>query len=341
MLSAMRADHSCPRGELRTITIDSQALKNNLLGDPTVREVHLYTPAGYDSAAAIPLLVDVVGFTGSGFSHTNWKNFSENVPERADRLIASGAMPPVAIAFPDCFTRLGGNQYINSRAMGNWEDFLIDEMLPAIEQQVGCGGPGKRGIFGKSSGGYGAMIHALRRADTWSAAACHSGDMAFEMVYGFDFPRVLKSLAKHDNSIEAWMKAFESAPKPSNDDVHVLMMFAMAATYDPNPDAFCGIQLPVDPHTCEYIADRWNEWLAWDPVHLVDDHADNLRSLKGLYIDCGDIDQYHLVYGARRMHRALQRLDIEHRYEEFPDDHSNIDYRMDHSLPFLAKALSA
>jgi len=336
----MRVDRTAARGQLRRITIDSKALEGNMLGDPTTRAVDIYTPPGFSEGTPLPLLVDLVGFTGSGLYHTNWMSFQENVPERADRLIASGEMPPVVIAFPDCFTRLGGNQYINSLAMGNWEDFLIDEMLPAIESSLGCGGPGKRGVFGKSSGGYGAMIHAMRRSDTWSAAACHSGDMGFELTYGIDFPRTLASLAKHDLSIERWLSAFEANKKPSDDDVHVLMSLAMAATYDPTPNAFCGIQLPVDLHTCERIDERWQAWLAWDPVERVTDYADNLRSLAGLYIDCGDVDQYHLVYGARRLKRALDGLQIPHQYEEFADDHSKVDYRMDRSLPFLAEALT-
>jgi S-formylglutathione hydrolase FrmB len=336
----MRTDYQCKRGALRRISIDSKALEGNLLGDPTTRGVDVYTPPGYQPGTGVPLLVDVVGFTGSGFSHTAWKNFGENVPERADRLIGAGEMPPVAIAFPDCFTRLGGNQYINSAAMGRWEDFVIEEMLPAVEREFGCGGTGKRGIFGKSSGGFGAIIHAMRRADIWSAAACHSGDMAFELVYGTDFPRVLKSLAKQELSIEKWMNAFEAAPKHTDDDIHVLMMLAMAATYDPDPEAHLGIRLPVDLETLEYDQARWAKWLAWDPCLVADDHVDNLRSLKGLWIDCGDIDQYHLVYGARRLHRSLDRLGVTHVYEEFADDHTSIDYRMDRSLPYLAKALS-
>ena len=52
------------------------------------------------------------------------------------------------------------------------------------------------------------------------------------------------------------------------------------------------------------------------------------------------MDQYNLVYGARRMHRALRRLGVPHTYEEFADNHSSVDYRMDTSLPILAKALS-
>jgi poly(3-hydroxybutyrate) depolymerase len=321
------------------MVVDSQVLAGNLLGDPHRREVDVYVPAG--SADGLPLLVDLVGFTGSGLTHTAWRNFGENVPERLDRLIASGAMPPVMVAFPDCFTRLGGNQYINSAAMGRWEDFLVDEMLPAVERRFRCGGPGRRGLFGKSSGGYGAIVHAMRRADVWAAAACHSGDMGFELVYGADFPKTLRVLAGHGGSIEAFIRSVESREKHRDDEIHALMMLAMAATYDPDPSAYLGIRLPVDVETCQRIEERWQNWLAWDPLVLVEKHGPALRGMKALYIDCGDVDQYNLVYGARRFHRALERMDVPHRYEEFPDDHMKVDYRMDRSLPFLATALTA
>ncbi len=65
----------------------------------------------------------------------------------------------------------------------------------------------------------------------------------------------------------------------------------------------------------------------------------NLRSLRGLYLDCGSNDQYHLVHGARAFARALRAAGIAHRFEEFDDDHTNVDYRMDVSLPFLYEAL--
>ena len=183
-----------PTGSVSRITVESHALKDNMLGDPSVRVVDVYVPAGHDGRG-LPLLVDLVGFTGSGLSHTNWAGFRENLPERLDRLIGEQRMPPVVVAFPDCFTRLGGNQYINSASIGAWEDFLLHEMLPAIEQRFGCGGPGRRGVFGKSSGGYGAITHALRHSDIWAAAACHSGDMGFELCYLPDMPAVLRALA--------------------------------------------------------------------------------------------------------------------------------------------------
>ena len=189
-----------PRGRIEAIEVHSEALKNNLLGDPPDRSVAVYLPEGYDQTTDdYPMMVDIVGFTGSGFGHVGWKAFQENVPQQVDRLIASGAMGPVIVAFPDCFTTLGGNQYINSAAMGNWEDFLCDEMVPVLENRFRIRrGRDHRAIFGKSSGGYGALVHGLRRADTWAAIACHSGDLDFELCYRGDFPGVLRA------TLELW-----------------------------------------------------------------------------------------------------------------------------------------
>jgi hypothetical protein len=334
----MKKDASAA-GEIRRISIASEVLEGNLLGDSAERLVDVYIPAGID-AHGLPLLVDLVGFTAGGPAHTNWKNFAENVPERLDRLIASGAMAPCVVAFPDCFTKLGGNQYINSAGMGAWADFLIEEAVPAVEKTFHCGGGGRRGVFGKSSGGYGAMVHALLYPDFWSAAASHSGDVAFELVYLPEFPRLLRALATTGGSVGKWVDDFHAARKTRDADIHDLMTLAMCATYDPDPAAPYGVRLPVDPDTCELIAERWQNWLKWDPLTLVESRSEGLKRLKALYIDCGDIDQYNLVYGARRLHRALTRLGVTHVYEEFPDNHSSVDYRMDTSLPILSRALT-
>jgi hypothetical protein len=335
----MRRDASTPAGTVHRLWIESEVLKSNMLGDPARRMIDVYVPHGHDGRG-LPLLVDVVGFTAGGPAHTNWKNFGENLPERLDRLIAEGAMPGVVVALPDCFTKLGGNQYINSAAMGRWDDFLLQECVPFVEKTYGCGGGGRRGLFGKSSGGYGAMVHALMHPDFWSAAASHSGDMGHEWCHLPEFPSVLRALKTHNNDIKSWLTDFWSQKKTKDKDVHILMMLAMCASYDPDPSAFMGVRLPVDMHTCEVIPERWANFMKWDPVVMAETLGPGLKKLKALYIDCGDVDQYNLVYGARRMHRLLTRLDVPHLYEEFADDHSAVDYRMDVSLPILAKALA-
>ena len=93
-----------------------------------------------------------------------------------------------------------------------WENFLLDEMLPGIERRYGCGGPGRRGVFGKSSGGYGAITHAaapLRHL----VGAFHSDDMGFELCYLPDVPAALRALAGTENSIERWWRQLEAARK--------------------------------------------------------------------------------------------------------------------------------
>jgi Putative esterase len=205
--------------------------------------------------------MNLVGFTSSGLSQTNWAGFHENLPERLDRLIGEERMPRVVVAFPDCFTRLGGNQYINLASTGAWEDFLLHEMLPAIEHRFGCGGSGRRGVFGKSSGGYGAITHALRHSDIWAAAACHSGDMGFELCYLPDMPAVLRALACAENSIERWWQQLEAAKKHPEGSFKVINALAMAASYDPDPTQFRGIRLPVTFDTCEVIEERWANWM--------------------------------------------------------------------------------
>jgi S-formylglutathione hydrolase FrmB len=192
-------------------------------------------------------------------------------------------------------------------------------------------------LFGKSSGGYGAIVHGMLYADAWGAIACHSGDMAFDWVYRNDFPKTVMHLEQYDGDIAAFMENIEKSRKISGDDMHALMILAMAATYDPAPDLPYGVRLPVDTETSELDSDLWSRWLEWDPINLIEriNVQENLRSLKGLFIDCGKQDQYGLVFGARMLKKELDRLGIEHTYEEFSDNHSSIDYRMDVSLPYL------
>lgn len=335
----MRTDHDIPAGTVTSLWLESKLLQGNLLQDPARRRIDVYIPHGH-KGEQLPLLVDLAAFLSGGPAHGNWRNFGENLPERLDRLIATGVLPPVVVAMPDCFTRLGGNQYINSAAMGPWADVLIKEVVPLVEGIFDCGGQGRRGVFGKSSGGYGAMVHALHHADFWSAAASHSGDMAFELMFLPEFPGLLRELAAKNGDIEAWLNTFFGRNKQRGGDLHTLLLLAMCASFDPDPQAFMGIRLPVDSHTCELIPERWHNWLRWDPVNIAADRAEALNRLKLLFFDCGTADQYNLLYGNRRLHRLLDGKKVPHVYQEFEDNHSSIDYRLDVSLPMLVNALN-
>jgi hypothetical protein len=117
------------------------------------------------------------------------------------------------------------------------------------------------------------------------------------------------------------------------------MNVCMAATYDPDPRAPNGFRLPYDLETGELLPKRWKKWLEHDPINLVARHAKSLKSLRGIFIDCGWRDQYHIHYGTRILSKRLLAAGVQHRYEEFDDTHTDVDYRLDVSLPFLLKAL--
>jgi S-formylglutathione hydrolase FrmB len=331
------------RGRLDPFELESSALRGNALGDPHRRTVTVYLPPEYDRTPErrFPVFVDLAGFMSSGPAHVGWKAFEESVPERLERLVGRKAMGPVIAVFPDCWTRLGGNQYINSSAVGNYADHLVREILPEVDARYRTlADPKKRAVFGKSSGGYGAMIQAMKYARHWGAIACHSGDMYFDFCYRNDIPRVLTALAKFGGDPKKFIKDFYARPKADGDS-HTLMFLAMAASYDPDPEVPHGFRLPMDVHTGEVDEKRWARWLRHDPVELVKRAGvqKQLRSLRGLYIDCGNRDQYHLHYGARILRKRLRVARIPHHYEEFEDDHSGVGYRLDVSLPWLYKKL--
>jgi len=357
-----------PSGTLVVLEHVSRILKGNPLGDPHVRKVGVWLPPQYDGSGGkrFPVLYDLVGFTGSGLAHTNWKPFSDNVPERAARLIHEKKMGPCVIVFPDCFTALGGNQYVNSSAIGNYADYLTREIIPFVDGQFRTlASRERRGCFGKSSGGYGSIIHGMKYTKYWGAVADHSGDAYFDFVYWHDWPNTLNELAKYrvpkrragvydalrearrkglaqgkdDGRIKRFLSSVWKRDKLSGKEVMCMMNLCMAATYDPDPRAPLGFRIPFNAETGEVIGERWRKWRQHDPINLVARYRKNLKLLRGVYIDCGWRDQYHIQYGSRILSRRLAEAGVRHRYEEFDDDHSDIDYRMDVSLPFLYRAL--
>ena len=337
----VRPQSNWPKGEVVSFRHRSDVLKDNIWSDPAERDFHVYLPSGYtESGAAYVALWDFAAFSNAGPGHLNWKNQGENLPQRLDRLIGSGAMPPVVVPMPDCYNSLGGNQYVNSPAVGRYADYVVDELVPFLSKNVNViGHRDGRGVFGKSSGGYGALVHAMYYPETWGGLAAHAADIGFEWVYQPSFPRVAAVMSSFGGDPCRFLENFWRSDAPSSADFSVLIALAMAASYDPGDSPENAIRLPFDLHTCEMNAERWNRWLSHDPLRLVDSHVEQLASQHLLYIDVGNRDQYNIQYGTRAFCRRLEMLGVGHHFEEFNGTHSGMDWRLDISLPKLAGAL--
>jgi enterochelin esterase-like enzyme len=337
----VRPKDTWPQGEVACFRHHSDVLRDNVWSDPHERDFNVYLPPGYsESAEPFVALWDFAAFTNSGPGHLNWKNQGENLPQRLDRLIGSGKMPPVVVPMPDCYSSLGGNQYLNSPAVGCYADYVVDELVPFLSSHVNViEDRNGRGVFGKSSGGYGALVHAMYYPEIWGGLASHAGDIGFEWVYRPDFPRTAARLSEFGGDPIRFLKYFWGNKYPGSADYYTLMTLAMAASYDPGVSPQSPIQLPFDQHTLEMDMDRWGRWLSHDPLNLLESYVDQLTSLNMLYIDVGKRDQYNIQYGTRAFVRRLEKLGIGHHFEEFDGSHSGMDWRLDTSLPKLAKAL--
>ena len=333
-----------PRGRVVSDTFRSRVLAHNPLGDPAQRPLIVYLPPDYERAPGrrYPVIFVLAGFAESGPMLQNWQPFQPNLSDQLDLLTAHGLLGKGVIAvLPDCFTRYGGSQYLNSSAVGNYDDYLIQELVPYIDRAYRTLGDGSRGIMGKSSGGYGALTQAIRHPDVWQALACHSGDLLFELCYASDFP-IFCNIIGRAGGPESWFRGFEARRKKTDEDMAAIDIFAMAACYSPNPAASpFPFEFPFDLHTCERDPVIWQRWLALDPLFMVErpEVRQALQGLQLLFFDCGSRDEYMLHFGARALSRKLTAYAIQHEYEEFDDTHDNIAYRYDVSLPRLARVL--
>jgi len=330
------------KGRVEWISFASEVLRGNAAGDPHERTVPVYLPPSYDAEPArrYPVGYVLTGFTGRGRMLLNDNLWAAPLDARMDALIATGCGEMILV-MPDCATRYGGSQYLDSTATGRYDTHLIRELVPFVDRTFRTRATREhRGVMGKSSGGYGALVHGMRHADIFGAVACHSGDMYFEYCYRGDVPKFCARV-QNAGGLETWFAGFEAAKQKKSEDMVALNILGMAASYSPNPAAPMGIDLPCDLDTGAFRDDVWQRWVANDPLVLLERHADALRSLRLLYFDCGIRDEWSLHLGLRLMVRRLRSLDIAHEVEEFDDGHMNVQYRYDVSLPRMARALGA
>ena len=333
-----------PAGRFEEHVFTSDALRGNPLGDPHERPLWVYVPPGYDGEPErrYPSVYVIQGMTGQLDMWRNRFAFRRNPPELFDEAIAGGDCPPCLVVFVDCWTSLGGSQFLDSPGTGRYHTYLCDEVVRWVDERYRTLPPPEhRGIMGKSSGGYGAMVTPMLRPDLFGGLATHAGDALFEVCYQPEFrddARVLRD--DYEGSYEKWFEDFRSRPALSKrSDFHLLNSWTMAACYSADEDGT--VRLPFDPATGELLPEVWQRWLAWDPVRMVPRHADALRSLRAIYVDAGKRDEFYLDLGAEAFRRALERIGVtDVVFELFDGTHMAIEYRYPLALAYLAERLS-
>jgi len=332
-------------GGLVEHVIDSQALTGNPLGDPNRRPVYVYAPPGYDPDAdrRYPSIYVIQGMTGQLDMWRNRKAFQPTVLEAVDAWFATGSAPAIVV-YVDAWTSVGGAQFLDSPATGRYHTYLCDEVVPFVDARYRTlANAAHRGIAGKSSGGYGAMVTPMLRPDLFGGLVTHAGDALFEACYLPEFPQAARALRdEYGGSYDAFWADMRSRPgRAKRSDPALVNEWAMAACYSADPDG--SVQLPFDPLTGRLRPDVWERWLAWDPVRMAPAHAAALRGLRAIWIDAGRSDEYFLDLGADAFRAELASIGVDDarvHHELFDGTHGGIEWRYPQALGWLAERLS-
>jgi hypothetical protein len=322
----------------------SELLADNPLGDPAQRPLEVYVPPGYDDEPdrRYPSVYVIQGYTGAVPMWHNRSPFRPTFPEAVDAMFAAGEAPPAVLVFVDAWTAYGGSQFVDSPGTGRYHSYLCDEVVPFVDARYRTLASAEhRGIAGKSSGGFGAMITPMLRPDLFGGLASHAGDALYELCYVSGFGKAVRALRDYDGSYERFWEDFRSrAPLSKDTDADLVLTYGVAAAFSADPDGT--VHLPFDLRTGRLVDDVWERWLAWDPVRMVPGHADALRGLRAIYLDGGTRDEWYLELGALAFRDALAEIGVtDVACEIFEAAHGGIDYRYPGGIAYLTRRLGA
>src|SRR3954470_23634233 len=201
------------RGALDRLAVESELLAENPLGDPPHRPLYVYRPPGVelDHPRPLPSIYVIQGYTGQLDMWASRTPFEPTMFERLDAMFAGGDCPDGIVVFVDAWTSYGGSQFVDSTSTGPYQSYLCDEVVPFVDERYPtAANPERRGIAGKSSGGYGAMVVPMMRPDCFRAFASHAGDALFEASYVPGFAETARTL--RDNYGGSFDRFLEELP---------------------------------------------------------------------------------------------------------------------------------
>jgi len=254
-------------------------------------------------------------------------------------------VPPSIVVFADGWTAYGGSQFLNSPATGMYHSYLCEEIVPWIDARYRTlADRDHRALAGKSTGGYCAMVTPMLRPDLFGALATHAGDALFEAGYRTELTRRARLLRDlYGGSYERFLADFRTRPAGTRaGDLELMEVYAYASAYSADEDGT--VRIPFD-EAGVMVPEVWDRWLARDPVVMAGEpaYSEALRSLRAIWIDAGDKDEYYLDLGATAFRRALDAACVSEEriyFELFDGGHGGTEHRYPLALAWLSERMA-
>lgn len=311
--------------DISTLKIVSEKLKNNPLKDSPIRFNPLLIP---QMPGPWPVVFILGGFTGNAPFYFNSKFHDLNAVQIIDQAHQKGEAPSALYVFVDAMTTWGGSQFLNSAATGNYEDYIMDEIIPALKAHYPVSSaPEDWCVCGGSSGGYGALHLSSKYPDVFGHVAAIAPDSFFEASLLPEFYHALPFWEKVNASPQRALEELRNGKMMKIKNWHtILNALGMAACYCPSgPEGH--FKFPLDTKTGEKIPSLWQTYLEKDPLHFLPSRKDALKKLHSIYLDVGNKDNFNLQYGTRQISHLLTEAGIAHDFVEFEGNHFDIGER--------------
>jgi hypothetical protein len=319
------AVHSYANFKLKTLVIESAALAKNPLGDSPTRTCPVLVPDGED----LPVVIMLSGFTGNGPTAFNVKSFEVGGTIKLDEAVTRGEAPRAIYVYVDAMTFWGGSQFINSEGMGSYEDFLINELVPAVARNFSASKE-RWCVMGGSSGGYGALHLASKFPKRFPVAIALAPDSFFEASLIPEIRSMLPVLKRIGGAKGVRNELLNGKLMKRKDWHMILNVVAMGLCYAPIVDG--EPVWPVNLETGVIVQDVWAEWLKHDPLTFL-----TQRELTSTYyLDAGDRDQFQLQYGTRQIRDLLRRQKVDVTWVGFDGTHFDLGERRAPAWQWLA-----
>ena len=324
---------------VKTLTIESEALAGNPLGDPARRRNPVLVPNGAAPPGGWPVVLMLSGFTSNGPVAFNIKTFEDNSPQVLDRAVGAGEAPEAVYVFCDAMTAWGGSQFINSAGTGRYEDYVVTELAEAVSAVASVRKDSKRwAVMGGSSGGYGALHLATRHPNRFGYALALAPDGFFEASLMHEILTALP-MVKALGGVSGVLAELKSGRLMKRKDSHVVLnAVAMGLCYA--PDGLGGVEFPVDLETGVVIESIWKKWLRHDPVRFLEERKEAVVRVERFYLDVGGRDQFQLQYAARQMRAILAKSGARFDFTEFDGGHFDLAERRPEAWKWLRRQWS-
>ncbi len=325
--------------DIRTLHVDSQALKGNPLGDPSLRSHPVLVPKDANPKAAYPVVFLLSGFAGNGPNYFNQKTFESNFVQTLDRSIELGEAPHAIFVLIDAMTSWGGSQFLNSEGTGRYEDLVAVDTFNAVREQLPVAKDARQWcVMGGSSGGYGAFHLSSKYPEKFGLCAAIAPDSFFEASLLPDVWATFAHLKKLGGIEGVRAELMNGKLMKKKEAFQMLNAIAMGLCYAPKSG---GVDWPIDEETGRVRKDVFAKWLAHDPIVFLQDRIENVGKLAGIWLDVGVKDQFNLQYGTRQIREILIQNKIAHEYSEFDGTHFDLDQRRPLVWKWLAQKWSA